>query len=609
MAESTEPTKGEIGTPTVVVSHLDVKYAVYGGGRRGTPSGQGEPTSLRDRLTGKRPPKVREVHAVKDVSFVAHHGESIGIIGRNGSGKSTLLRAVAGLIPPSAGRLWVSGEPSLLGVNAVLMNKLSGERNIYIGAQALGLSKAEIAERFDEIVEFSGIGDAVYLPMGTYSSGMGARLRFAISTAASPDVLMIDEALATGDADFRQKSAERITDIRDRAGTVFLVSHSNGNIRQICDRVLWMDQGRLLMDGPTEEVLPQYEATLPKKSRKKTAAPPEPDIAGTQRWGGDGRIEVSTAISAHTWEPGVEGVFVVSVHKVAAARAVAPVAARLGWPLLWVRPGSVPEVTREELLRLAPQRVVVVAGEEQLTEETHARLEEMVDAPVERIASDDPAVTSARLLRAFPPEDTSTLHVTLPATSNKAPAVSLAAGAAGQALVVCDPAEVPEELATALSELAPERLVLGGNEEDWPVDTVDRLRSASGGEIIVDPGRGPMALATTLWDDVGPGGRVLVTAQSTGVEILTATAASGYSGAPVLLVTTARVPQLVRTALERLAPREIVAVGTIDAVPTEVRQVLGEIVAGRHTGNGTGTGTETTSPDAPGTTTPDTALP
>src|SRR5699024_6263125 len=104
----------------------------------------------------------REVHAVKDVSFIAHHGESIGIIGRNGSGKSTLLRAVAGLIPPSSGRLWVSGEPSLLGVNAVLKRKLSGERNIYIGAQALGLSKAEIAERFDEIVEFSGIGDAVY---------------------------------------------------------------------------------------------------------------------------------------------------------------------------------------------------------------------------------------------------------------------------------------------------------------------------------------------------------------------------------------------------------------------------------------------------------------
>ena len=261
------PQQASEPTPTVIVNHLDVKYTVYGGGRRGTPLGQRRP-SLMDRLQQRPEPKVREIHAVKDVSFVAHHGESIGIIGRNGSGKSTLLRAVAGLIPPAGGRLWVAGEPSLLGVNAVLMNKLSGERNIQIGGQALGLSRAEIAERFDDIVEFSGIGDAVYLPMSTYSSGMSARLRFAISTAAAPDVLMIDEALATGDADFRAKSAARIAEIREQAGTVFLVSHSNSSIRQMCDRALWMDQGHLIMDGPTEEVVSAYEDTLPKKKGK-----------------------------------------------------------------------------------------------------------------------------------------------------------------------------------------------------------------------------------------------------------------------------------------------------------------------------------------------------
>ncbi len=578
--EETSEAKGERGTPTVIVSHLDVKYTVFGGDRRGVPSAQDGNRSLKDRLTDRRPAKVREVHAVKDVSFVAHHGESIGIIGRNGSGKSTLLRAVAGLIPPSSGRLWVSGEPSLLGVNAVLMSKLSGERNIYIGGQALGLTKAEIAARFDDIVEFSGIGDAVYLPMNTYSSGMGARLRFAISTAAAPDVLMIDEALATGDADFRAKSNARITEIREQAGTVFLVSHSNGNIRQVCDRVLWMDQGRLIMDGPTEEVLPEYEATLPKKVQRKAAVPPEPDIPGTERWDGDGRLEVAAATSRHTYDPGVEGVFVVSVHKVAAARAVAPVAARLGWPLLWVRPGSIPEVTRTELNRLSPQRVVVVAGDEQLTEETHSRLEEMVESPMERFTSDDPAIASALLLKAFPPADRSTVQVTLPATSSKAPAMSLAAGAAGQALIVCDESEVPAELAEALAELAPGRLVLNGNEEDWDVATVARLREASGGQVEFDPGKGPMALAAGLWDDVAPGGRALVCSQSTGIEILTAAAATGYSGDPLLLVTRDRVPQLVHTTLQRLAPREIVAVGTREAVPTSVREALGEIVTG-----------------------------
>ena len=250
------------GAPTVVVSHVSITYRVLGGDRQGTPGDVSGRRSVRQILGLDAPERVREVPAVKDVSFVARHGESIGIVGRNGSGKSTLLRAVAGLIPPNEGRLWVAGEPSLLGVNAVLIPKLSGRRNIYVGGQALGLSTGEIDEKFDDIVEFSGIGDAVYRPMSTYSSGMGARLRFAISAAASPEVLLIDEALATGDATFRQKSADRITQIRERAGTVFLVSHSNSNIRDICDRVLWMDQGRLLMDGPTEEVLQAYEASV-----------------------------------------------------------------------------------------------------------------------------------------------------------------------------------------------------------------------------------------------------------------------------------------------------------------------------------------------------------
>src|SRR5690625_4652746 len=120
---------------------------------------------------------ITEVQAVRGVSFVARHGESIGIIGRNGSGKSTLLRAVAGLIPPTRGQVYISGEASLLGVNAVLMRQLSGYRNIMIGAQALGMSPKEAASKVDEIVEFAGIGDFIDLPMSAYSSGMAARLR------------------------------------------------------------------------------------------------------------------------------------------------------------------------------------------------------------------------------------------------------------------------------------------------------------------------------------------------------------------------------------------------------------------------------------------------
>lgn len=209
-----------------------------------------------------------EVKAVKGVSFTAHHGESIGVIGTNGSGKSTLLKAIAGLLAPSQGEIYVSGIPSLLGVSAVLMKDLTGERNIMIGGLALGLTRKEVEERFDEIVDFSGLGDAIYLPMKTYSAGMGARLRFAISTAATPDVLMIDEALATGDAGFRERSRQRIDEIREHAGTVFIVAHSLATIKAMCTRVIWMDQGIIRMDGDPDEVTAAYRRYTKENARK-----------------------------------------------------------------------------------------------------------------------------------------------------------------------------------------------------------------------------------------------------------------------------------------------------------------------------------------------------
>ncbi len=254
--------------PAAIVSHLDIIYRVVGGKRSNTSAiGDDEGESIFRNLIGrgKTVATVQSVHAVKDVSFVAYHGESVGIIGRNGSGKSTLLRAVAGLLPPTNGEVFLAGTPALLGVNAVLMRALSGERKIYLGGQALGLPKAQVKERFEEIVAFSGIGDAVYRPMSTYSSGMAARLRFAISTAAVPDVLMIDEALSTGDAEFRKRSGEKVDEIREKASTVFLVSHSNSTVRDLCDRVLWMHHGRLIADGPTEAILTAYEGWDPKK--------------------------------------------------------------------------------------------------------------------------------------------------------------------------------------------------------------------------------------------------------------------------------------------------------------------------------------------------------
>ena len=248
-----------LGEPSLIVDDVHVTYRVWGAGYRvADPS---ETSLLRRALNRSRGHvgAVREIKAVRGISFVARHGEAIGIVGRNGSGKSTLLRAIAGLLPLSDGAVYVSGEASLLGVNAALIKSLTGERNIMIGGLALGLSPDEVRERFDEIVDFAGIGEFVNLPMQAYSAGMGARLRFAISSAARPDILMIDEALATGDAEFRARSQERINEIRSHAGTVFLVSHSLKAVEAMCSRALWIEGGKLELDGPVDEVCAAYQ--------------------------------------------------------------------------------------------------------------------------------------------------------------------------------------------------------------------------------------------------------------------------------------------------------------------------------------------------------------
>ncbi len=244
--------------PTVVADGVHITYTVHGQGQ-GQGQGQGE---KRGRGRWRRTPATRRVHAVKGVDFVAYRGEAIGLIGSNGSGKSTLLKAVAGLLPVDRGRIYTHGRPALLGVDAVLMNDLTGERNVVLGGLALGMSRTEVRERYDGIVDFSGVNekdDAISRPMRTYSSGMGARLRFSIAAARSHDVLLIDEALATGDARFRRRSRRRIEELRAEAGTVLLVSHSNTTVVETCERALWLEAGTLRMDGPAREVVAAYE--------------------------------------------------------------------------------------------------------------------------------------------------------------------------------------------------------------------------------------------------------------------------------------------------------------------------------------------------------------
>lgn len=244
------PTEGGHDIPMVLAEQLHVVYRAYEERRPG----------LRQLVSaGMRSRTYREIHAIKGVSLTAWPGEVIGVIGPNGSGKSTLLASIAGLLPATDGVVYARSQPTLLGVGAVLKPGLSGRRNIMLGCLALGLTREEAMDRVDDIIEFSGLGDFINLPMRTYSSGMRARLQFSIATAVAPDILLIDEALAVGDRDFKRRSNERLEELRAAAGTVFLVSHSLNEVRKLATRVLWLESGQIFRQGSTEDVIDAYE--------------------------------------------------------------------------------------------------------------------------------------------------------------------------------------------------------------------------------------------------------------------------------------------------------------------------------------------------------------
>ena len=235
---------------SVRVTDLHIEFEVFSDRRAG----------LRQRLATKEGSGRQVIKAVNGVSFETRRGEAIGVIGSNGSGKSTLLSALAGLIKPTSGEILVSDEPKLLGVGAVLLNGATGIRNIRLGCLALGMSSEELDDRVAEIVEFTGLGEAIDRPLKTYSAGMRARLHFAISTAVQPEILLVDEALSVGDKEFRKKSRAKIESLLANAGTLFLVSHSTNEIQRLCTRGLWLEKGKILADGPVTDVVAEYGA-------------------------------------------------------------------------------------------------------------------------------------------------------------------------------------------------------------------------------------------------------------------------------------------------------------------------------------------------------------
>jgi teichoic acid transport system ATP-binding protein len=250
-AAGAEPAAAASQEPVVVCDDVHVEYSVLATGKR---VDKGSAAGFMQRRRS-----MKKVHALKGVSFIAHENESIGVIGTNGSGKSTLMRTITGLTPASSGAVYARSRPNLLGIGAALIPDLSGSQNIMLGGLAMGMSRREVEDKYDEIVEFTGLGEFIDMPMRTYSSGMSARLKFGIATARDHDILIVDEALSVGDKAFRKKSEARIRGIRERAGTVFLVSHSMRSIRDTCNRTIWIEKGELRADGETKDVVAEYE--------------------------------------------------------------------------------------------------------------------------------------------------------------------------------------------------------------------------------------------------------------------------------------------------------------------------------------------------------------
>lgn len=222
-------------------------------------------TSIR-KSWNQRKNKIEIFEALKGVSFEIEEGKILGIIGKNGSGKSTMLRAIAGIFSPDKGEIDLHNHSvSLLSIGVGFNNKLTGRENIYLSGMLLGFSEEEIAKKENEIIKFADIGNFIDKPVKTYSSGMHSKLAFAITAILETDIMLIDEVLSVGDAKFKEKSYNKMKElISNDKRTVLIVSHSLNTIKELCNEVLWLNDGEVIMKGSAKEVLPKYEEYMNK---------------------------------------------------------------------------------------------------------------------------------------------------------------------------------------------------------------------------------------------------------------------------------------------------------------------------------------------------------
>jgi len=240
--------------PEVVIRarHLSKAYRLYAN----------EQQWMKQVLFGSWRTYYRSFWALKDISFEVRRGESVGILGRNGCGKSTLLQIVCGMIRPTKGEVWVNGRIApVLALGGTFDAESTGRQNVLIGGAVLGLKRQEVLDRMDSIADFASIGDFINQPVKLYSAGMRVRLAFAICAHIDPEILVVDEALAVGDAAFQRKCMDWIDNFRKR-GTLLFVSHSSAEVVRLCDHALWIDDGRVREQGDTASVARAYSRAL-----------------------------------------------------------------------------------------------------------------------------------------------------------------------------------------------------------------------------------------------------------------------------------------------------------------------------------------------------------
>jgi ABC-type polysaccharide/polyol phosphate transport system ATPase subunit len=261
----------------ILVEHAARRFRVYARENR----------ALKDLLVARGRVHGSDVLALRDISFAVEPGSAIGLVGRNGSGKSTLLRLLSGIIKPTSGRVAVGGRVgALLELGAGFHPDLTGRENVHLQGSIHGLTRTTIREKFDEIVAFAGLEDAIDLPVRTYSSGMYMRLGFAIASHIEANVLLLDEVFAVGDEAFQRKCFGKIFEFKQRGGTIVFVSHDASAVERLCDRAVLLKDGLVAFDGPTHDAIVEYRRLLAGERN------PEERAAGLKEWGGDvARIE------------------------------------------------------------------------------------------------------------------------------------------------------------------------------------------------------------------------------------------------------------------------------------------------------------------------------